>query len=86
MYKCINNLAPPYLCDKFSKRSYVHECNTRNLELLQIPMYNTTTGQRTFHYRGAKLWNDLENNTKQMPSLRGFKNKLKKDMLDRLYS
>ena len=85
MYKCINNLAPPYLCNKFSM--YVlHECNTRNRELLQIPMYNTTTGQRTFHYRGVKLWNDLDNNTKQMPSLRGFKNKLKKDMLDRLYS
>ena len=28
----------------------------------------------------------FDNNTKQMPSLRGFKNKLKKDMLDRLYS
>ncbi len=25
MYKCINNLAPPYLCNKFSKRSNVHE-------------------------------------------------------------
>ena len=85
MYKCINNLAPPYLCNKFSKRSNVHECNTHNQELLQIPIYNTTTGQRTFHYRGAKLWNDLDNNTKQMPSLRRFKNKLKKDMLDRLY-
>ena len=86
MYKCINNLAPPYLCNKFSKRSNIHECNTRNRELLQIPIYNTATGQRTFHYRGAKLWNDLDNNTKQMPSLRSFKNKLKKDMLDRLYS
>ena len=75
MYKCINNLAPPYLCNKFSKRSNIHECNTRNRELLQIPIYNTTTGQRTFHYRGVKLWNDLDNNTKQMPSLRSFKNK-----------
>ena len=44
------------------------------------------TGQRTFHYREVKLWNDLDNNTKQMPSLRSFKNKLKKDMLHRLYS
>ncbi len=55
MYKCINNLAPHYLCNKFSKRSNIHEYNTRTRELLQIPMYNTTTGQRTFHYRGAKL-------------------------------
>ncbi len=35
---------------------------------------------------GAKLWNDLDNNTKQMPSLKSFKNKLKKDMLHILYS
>ena len=27
MYKCTNNLAPPYLCNKFSKRSNIHECN-----------------------------------------------------------
>ncbi len=32
------------------------------------------------------IWNDLDNNTKQMPSFRSFKNKLKKDMLDRVYS
>jgi hypothetical protein len=38
MYKCINNLDPPYLCNKFSKRSNLHECNTRNRELLQIPI------------------------------------------------
>jgi hypothetical protein len=77
MYKCIHNLAPPYLCNKFRKRSNLHECYTRNRELLQIPMYNTTTGQRTFNYRGAKLWNELDNNTN---------NKLKKDMLARLYN
>jgi hypothetical protein len=54
MYKCINNLAPLNLCKKCSKRSNIHECNTRNRELLLIPIYNTTTGQRTFHYRGRK--------------------------------
>ena len=41
MYKCINNLAPPYLYDKFKKRSDVHQCCTRNhnyhfLKLLQV--------------------------------------------------
>ena len=46
MYKCIDNLSTPHLCNKFRKRSNLHECNTRNRELLQIPMYNTTTGQR----------------------------------------
>ena len=59
MYKCVHDLAPPYLCNKFSKRSDLHERYTRNRELFQIPMYNTTIGQRTFNYRGAKIWNSV---------------------------
>jgi hypothetical protein len=50
-------------------------------------------------YKGAKLWRkgrlqrgktmeriQLDNNTKLMPSLKSFKNKLKKDVLARLYN
>ena len=86
MYKCVHDLAPLYLCNKFSKRSDLHERYTRNRELFQIPMYNTTIGQRTFNYRGAKIWNSLDNDLKLMPSFKSFKKKLKKDMLSRLYT
>ena len=86
MYKCVHDLAPPYLCNKFSKRSDLHERHTRNRELFQIPIYNTTIGQRTFNYRGAKIWNSLDNDIKLVPPLKSFKNKLKKDMLVRLYT
>ena len=56
---CIHNLAPPYLCNKFRKRSNLHECCTRNRKLLLIPMYNTTTAVREHPItRGAKLCND----------------------------
>ena len=30
VFKCLNGLAPPYLCQKFKTRSEVHNCSTRN--------------------------------------------------------
>ena len=41
-------------------------------------MYNTTIGQRTFSFRGATIWNSLDKDLKQLPSLTRFKNKFKK--------
>ena len=70
MYKCVHDLAPPYLCNKFSKRSDLHERYTRKRELFQIPMYITTIGQRTFSFRGAITWSSMDKDLKQMPSLK----------------
>ena len=49
-FKCMKGLAPPYLCDKFEMRSKIHSVNTRNKDKLDIPLYNSASGQRTFHY------------------------------------
>ena len=59
-FKCVNNLAPDYLCIKFRKRSSVHDRPTRNNNKLQIPLYKTFSGQRTFAYRAVSLWNSLD--------------------------
>ena len=48
-FKCLNVLAPPYLCDKFSMRSQVHNCNTRNRNMLQISRCSSTAGQCSFY-------------------------------------
>ena len=79
-YKCMNNLAPTYLSDRFVKRSELHNRSTRNSGLLQIPLFRTATGQRSFLYRGVKIWNNLDNKLKQLPSLHIFKKHLKKEM------
>ena len=84
--KCVHNLAPHYLCNNFMKCLYIHEHHTRNRDLFQIPLYNTTSGHRTFHYRGPKLWNELDKELKQASSLKSFMKKLKKDMLDSYYN
>ena len=44
-HKCLNNLAPDYLCNKFKKRSSIHNCKTHTHNSLQIPLFKTAAGQ-----------------------------------------
>ena len=83
-YKCLNKLAPPYLCDKFVKRSELYSRQTRNNNQLDIPLFRTASGQRTFYYRAVKIWNSLENELREIQSIRLFKRKLKTYLLDSL--
>ncbi len=69
MFKCINGQAPSYLCDNFKQRDQVHDRNTRNNEDLDIRKFRTCTGQRTFKYKGTKLWNELDKETKLITNL-----------------
>ena len=41
--KCIHDLAQPNLCNRFRKRSNLHELHTRNRKPFQITLYDTTT-------------------------------------------
>ena len=81
-YKCTNNLVPPYLCDSFVKCMEVHQRTTRNRGMLQIPHSRTSTGQRSFHYRGVKIWNELDSALKHIPSLVFFKSRLRDGMVE----
>ena len=76
MYKCINKLVPDYLIEKFTLRSQTHTRNTRQCDQLNIPRCRLTTGQRSFTYRGAKLWNNLRVNVKSSDSVKVFRKKI----------
>ncbi|CAB4039973.1 Hypothetical predicted protein [Paramuricea clavata] len=80
-YKCVNNLAPDYLCNKLIKRSSIHDRRTRTHDSLQIPLFKTAAGQRSFTYRAAHIWNNLDKNLKDCSSLKTFKVALKKHLL-----
>ena len=85
-YKClINGLAPDHLVDKFIKRSDIHYRSTRNHDLLDIPRYRTAAGQRTFNYRDAKIWNDLDDKLKNITSITIFKKELREILLKESY-
>ena len=47
-FKCVNGLAPRYLCSRFVTRAIVHDRNTRNKNKLDIPGYKSAAGQRSF--------------------------------------
>ena len=72
-FKCLKGLAPPYLCDRFTMRSQVHNCNTRNTNMLQISRFSSTAGQRNYLYRAVDLWNKLRDNIKSIKSVNNFK-------------
>ena len=76
MYKCINKLAPDYLADKFVQRSHIHNRNTRSRNQLDIPRCRISTGQRSFVYRGTKLWNSLSYDVRTAKCPKVFKRRL----------
>ena len=75
IFKCLNDLVPPYMCDSINEVRFAHDRITR-LSLsknLLIPCSNTEMGKKTFTYRGSLLWNDLPESLKNCDSLNSFK-------------
>ena len=59
-FKCMTGRAPEYLSEKFIKRCEVTNRKNRNSQMLNIPLFRTSSGQRTFYYRTVTLWNSLQ--------------------------
>ena len=78
----MTGFAPNYLCNKFICREDVSKRNTRNSQLLNIPLFKTTTGQRSFSYRVVNIWNNLPTDIKLCKNVTGFKIKLRKYLLN----
>jgi hypothetical protein len=79
-FKCMTGCAPDYLSSKFVKRSDISSRVTRNSQLLNIPLYRTASGQKSFHYRVVSLWNDLDSNLKLSKSIIDLKREIRKIM------
>ena len=70
VFKFLHGQAPPYLCDLFMRNSNSSLHVLRNTATdLKLPRKKSCNGQRCFSYRGAKMWNDLPEKTKQASSL-----------------
>lgn len=71
---------PPYLFEKISYRTDIHNINIRRRSLLTIPLHSTSVFQKSFSYNIAKYYNKLPNVIKKaQPKL--FKSQLKKLLL-----
>ena len=58
MYKCINNLAPAYLCNLFAPRTPNYYFRNAKKKLM-LPKPRTDYLKRSFSYSGALLGNNL---------------------------
>ena len=86
MYNILKGTAPKYLLEMFDLVNNVHGHGTRHSQKLYVPKYKLVTGQRSFRYRGAVLWNSLDSDIKQSPSLDTFKCRFIKHLKKDLYN
>ena len=78
----MNGHAPSYLSSQFIKRWDVSKRSTRSSQLLNIPLFKTASGQRSFYYRTVSLWNSLDTSLKLSDSVRIFKKNMKTQLLN----
>ena len=71
MFKIVNHDAPHYLCKRFERKETRY--NMRNSDNLKLVKVNTEYKKRSLSYRGAKLWNSLDDNIKSAIDLKYFK-------------
>ena len=72
MYKCINNLAPAYLCNLFAPKTPNYYFRNAKKKLL-LPKPRTDYLKRSFSNSGALLWNNLPEEMRTSNSLSFFK-------------
>ena len=70
IFKCINNLAPAYLCNLFAPRTPNYYFRNAKKKLM-LPKPRTDYLKRSFSYSGALLWNNLPEEIRTSNSL-GF--------------
>ena len=60
VFKSIHGLAPQYMSDLFTKISQLTSHNLRNIDTdLWLPQKRSSSGLKSFFYKGAKTWNSL---------------------------
>ena len=71
----MNKINPQFVCDMFDERELPYNLRNSNL-LLQHRFKTVKYGYKSFMYYGAKLWNALPSNLKEITKLHIFKQHL----------
>jgi len=77
-YKCLNDLAPDYLCDLIERYKPSRSLRSSQQLLLNVPRCRTITlGPRAFTSAAPRIWNGLPNDVRCSKTLESFKGQLK---------
>lgn len=87
-YKSINNMSPNYLTNMVTQylpsRSLRSSIDTTILCKPNIKY--KSYGQRSFHYFGPHVWNDIPKTIRESKSVESFKQKLKTYLFNKVYN
>jgi hypothetical protein len=91
VYRCLHDLAPPYLSTTLHRVSQVETRrrlrSSADTDILLTPRSRlVTVGDRSFPVAGPRVWNDLPETVRAAPSLSSFKRQLKTFLFTRYYS
>ena len=71
------NEAPDYIKGLFYRQSDTQSRVLRKSNTdLHIPLFKTFSGQKSFEFRGARIWKNLSNEAKRASTFLAFKCKL----------
>ena len=77
VHKFLNGQCPQVLKQTFTKRSQVSKYETRRSDDLQVPRTRLEITEKSFSYKGAKVWNEIPNNIRNVDSATAFKKQAK---------
>ena len=78
MFKAVNGLAPPYLCELAVQYDPSRDLRSTDQKLLIVPKARCKTlGGRSFAVAGPSEWNKLPLSIRQLESINVFKTSLK---------
>ena len=78
-FKCLTFRVPEYLSFQLIKRGEISGRATRSSQMLNIPLFKSASGQRTFYYIIVSIWNSMDSHLKTFESVFAFKFNLKRN-------
>ena len=85
MFNIMIGQAPVDLVNMFTQTNSVHDHNTRGCTNIRVKRYNLSIGQRTFAYRGAKVWDNIPEHIKNVTTVECFKTMFLKHVSKEVY-
>ena len=82
VHKIIKEMCPELLIGKFIRRTQISKYDTSRTNGLQIPKLRLELSKKSFSYVGAKVWNDIPNDIRNLESTSLFKHNMKTYLLD----
>ena len=76
IYKLMNHLNPSYIWHLHERKEIQYDLRTKHLFKLAITR-TVKFGMESLSFRGSLLWNNLNNEIKELPTVASFKTKIK---------